>query len=278
VKQAQDAIAATAGNGDEGRLVNQIRSLNARLEKSEQRCKALEAALISQDSKGSPPLPPLVAPAPPPQKEPPKEPDPETEAALLMAKETARERERQAVIRGYLRQGLEAERKGKPEAAQWQYGKVLELDPGNGLALQRLGLIASNQGNDLETIRYLQQAFRQDPDNVDVQLALGFALVRQSETDAAISMLSRAVSLDPRNGDAYRAYGAALLAMGWRDAAESRFKRAYELNGKDKESAFNLAVLLSSAEPPRLEEAKQWYQKALDSGAEPDPGLDALLK
>ena len=59
-----------------------------------------------------------------------------------------REREKEAVMKGYLRQAIDAEKQEKVEAAQWNYQKVLEMEPENRIALQRLGIIAANLGND----------------------------------------------------------------------------------------------------------------------------------
>ena len=76
------------------------------------------------------------------------------------------------------------------------YSQVLANEPQNTMALQRLGIIAATSGNDAETIKYLEQSFKQNPDDADTLLALGTAMVRQSKPDLAISMLSRAVALD----------------------------------------------------------------------------------
>ncbi|MBR6373169.1 MAG: hypothetical protein IKS20_08300, partial [Victivallales bacterium] len=53
-----------------------------------------------------------------------------------------REREKATLVKGFLRQGTEAERQGKVEAAKYNYKQALALDADNKLALQRLGLLA----------------------------------------------------------------------------------------------------------------------------------------
>lgn len=201
--------------------------------------------------------------------------------ADLIRKETDRttkEREQKVAINQALRQGLEAERAGNANSAKDFYSQVLAKEPQNTMALQRLGIIAATSGNDAETIKYLEQSFKQNPDDADTLLALGTAMVRQSKPDLAISMLSRAVALDNKNAGAVRAYGMALLSAGWRDAAESQLKRAVTLQPNDGDAAYNLAVLMATSQPPRLDEARQWYQKAIKAGAQTDPGMDALLK
>ena len=108
-------------------------------------------------------------------------------------------------------------------------------------------------------------------------MPLGFALVRQSEPDLAVSMLSRAVALEPDNPNAHRCLGIACSTLGWFDVAEAQFRRTHTLNPKDAENAFNMAVLLATREPPRLDEGKTWYLRARRLGAASDPGLDRVF-
>ena len=196
----------------------------------------------------------------------------------MQAERRRREREKEAVLKGYLRQAIEAEKQEKVEAAQWNYQKVLEMEPENRIALQRMGIIAANLGNDQDTIKYLQRAFRLDPDDPDTLFALGYSLIRQSEPDWAVSMLARAVALNPKNSDIARTYGMALATLGWTQAAEIQLEKAYNLKKEDAEAPLSLAILLGSAKPPRIDEAKKWYEIAIQNGAQRDPGLDAVLK
>ena len=118
----------------------------------------------------------------------------------------------------------------------------------------------------------------EDTDDLQTVIPLGFALLRRQEPDLAVSMLSRAVALEPSNAVAHRCLGLACSSLGWYDAAEVQFRRAYELNARDGENSFNLAVLLSTRLPPRIDEAREWYERALSLGVARDPGLDRLLK
>lgn len=242
-------------------VLRQLQEASTRLAAETEKRRALEAALASLPSGGSPAAP--AAPA----------------AAVAAADpETARRQSEQAaIIRGYLRQAVAAEKDGKVEAARWNYERVLAQDSENRLAAQRLGLIAAEQGNDEEAERYLKRAFKLDPDDLQTILPLGFALLRRQAPDLAVSMLSRAVALEPGNAVAQRCLGVACSSLGWYDAAEVQFRRAHELNRGDGETAFNLAVLLSSRQPPRLDEARTWYRQALDLGVARDPALDRLF-
>jgi len=256
--QAAMAQGATAR---ESALLRQVREASARLDAETGKRRALEAALASVPAAGTPP------PAP----------TPEATAPPLGAEQERRDREVATLVRGYLRQAVAAEKDSKVEAARWNYLRVLEHDSQNKLATQRLGLLAAEQGNDDEAERYLKRAFTLDPDDLQTIMPLGLALLRRQEPDLAVSMLSRAVAIEPANAVAHRCLGLACSSLGWYDAAEVQFRRVHDLNTKDGENAFNLAVLLSTRQPPRLEEARQWYERALALGVARDPGLDRVF-
>lgn len=258
------AILKTGQTPQEEFWAKRIRELNARLDKESKRRIALEEALLNMEDKVRTAAPAAPATAPTP--------------AQAVEARISRERERQSMLKGFLRQGTDAERQGKIEAARHNYRKALELDPDNCLALQRLGLIAAGVGNDIESVRFLRQAFKFDPDDMDTLVALGFAQARLGKSNWAVAYLGRAVALQPENADAVRAYGSALFSLGWTQAAELELRKASELKPSDPEAPFNLAVLMATAKPPRLAEAAKWYRQAVKNGAERDPGLDQILK
>lgn len=243
-------------------ILQQLKDTSARLEAETEKRRAVEAALAALPAPGT--------------REPAAKPAPKTASPVDPERER-REAERAMLVRGYLRQAVAAEKDGKVEAARWNYERVLEQDGENKLAAQRLGLLSADHGNDEDAERYLKRAFKLDPDDLQTIMPLGFALLRRQEPDLAVSMLSRAVALEPGNAVAHRCLGLACSSLGWYDAAEVQFRRAQELNSKDGENAFNLAVLLSSRQPPRLQEARQWYEQALALGVARDPGLDRLF-
>ncbi|MBR0457761.1 MAG: hypothetical protein IJJ26_00855 [Victivallales bacterium] len=265
--QLQNNASAQAWN-------EKLRAVNEKLQKETTRRKALENALLDMESRSiaATKLPPAQTTTPQATGAKPATADEPLDDPI------AAERRRQALIKGFLRQGTDAERQQRLEAAQFNYKKVLELDADNLLALQRLGILASNLGNDLDAVKYLKLAYRFDPDDQDTLLALGYSQARLGQASWAVSNFSRAISLRPNDGTLARYFGAALMNLGWTQAAESELLRATTLNPEDVEAAYNLAVLYCTAKPPRLPEAKKWYHYALQHGAQPDPGLDRILK
>ena len=263
--QTKNLSALADGSDDKTKWVEHIKQLTARLEQEQKHRRALEMALAEKETA----VQDVTKTAD--QQKTDNGPD-------MVEERRRREREKDAVLKGYLRQAIDAEKQEKVEAAQWNYQKVLEMEPENRIALQRLGIIAANLGNDQDTIKYLQRAFRQDPDDPDTLFALGYSLIRQSEPDWAVSMLARAVALNPQNPDIARTYGMALATLGWTQAAEIQLEKAYNLKKEDAEAPLALAILMGSSKPPRIDEAKKWYQIAIKNGAQHDPGLDAVLK
>lgn len=204
----------------------------------------------------------------------------------------------QVLVRGFLRQALEAEQQGRREAARWNYQQALRLQPDHFLGLKRLGLMASADGNDAEAAGFLSAALRKDPDDGEALLALGFAQLQLRQPEWSLATLSRAAALAPREPRTARLFGEALASMGWREAAAIQLKKAFELEEKDGEAAFNLAMLqLTRASELQLEARKdlpnrqalehladqlrkdglQWYKKAIALGIQEDPQLEKAL-
>ena len=192
-----------------------------------------------------------------------------------------KEREKQVRVHSLLKEGTAAEAGKDSEAAVWNFKEVLKLEPGNGDALRRIGIILADSGDDVEAERYLSRAFDQDPSNTEVLLRLGFSLVRQEKAHMGIACLARAVGLEPDNADFHRFLGLACSQAGWVDAAEAALRESLKLDSTNSETAFNLAVVLATLDErpidKAIEEAKKWYQKAKELGAPPDEGLESFL-
>ena len=204
----------------------------------------------------------------------------------------------QVILKGFLRQGVDAERAGKLEAAQWNYQQALSLQPDNFLAMKRLGIIASGAGNDGEAARYLSAATRVNPDDTEVLIALGFAQLQLKQPEWALANLTRANALKPQDPKTARLLGVALGVLEWREAAMVQLKKALELDGKDGEAAFNLAMLaltrsseldfrarrepafrgaLEHLASSMRKEGLDWYRKAVENGVQEDPKLEEAL-
>lgn len=202
------------------------------------------------------------------------------------------------VIKGFLRQGVDAEKSGKTEVAQWNYRQALSMQPDNFLALKRLGLLASAGGDDAEAAKFLSAASKCNPDDIEVLLALGFAQLQLKQPSWALASLARATALKPQDSRSARLFGVALGAMEWREAAMVQLQKALELNSKDSEAAFNLAMItltraseiefqarktpedrqaLERLAATMRHQALEWYRQAVANGAQEDPKLEEAL-
>ena len=54
-------------------------------------------------------------------------------------------------------------------------------------------------------------------------------------------------------------------------------KKAFDMNPSSAETAYNLAVILMTLDPPRKEESRKWYETAKKLGMAPDSSLEKLL-
>ena len=177
-----------------------------------------------------------------------------------------------------LRKGIKAEHEQNIQTAIYHYNDTLKHDPEHKLALQRLGSIHMERQDYEAAAQYLRRAFKQDPDDLDTLLPLGHVLVRLGKADLAVSMLSRAVAIHPGNNVLHRNLGVACSSLGWRDAAKIQFLRALQIDSRDREAAFNMALLATTGDDPDLAKARKWYRLAVELGAEPDPGLEEVLQ
>ncbi len=204
----------------------------------------------------------------------------EKQQRLQEEKQIAQQKyEREKTLHSHLKAGAEAEKSKNLEHAIVNYKKVLEIEPNHKDALTQVGtLLAQQPGQDLQAVQYLQKAFHQDPDNTAILKPLGFALLRLEKAYMAIGVLSRATGLNPDDAELHRYLGVAFRTVGWSDAAEDELRQSFRLNDGNPETAYNLAVLLATLDEPRLEDAKDWYEKAKKLGAQVDPGLEQFFK
>jgi Flp pilus assembly protein TadD len=163
-------------------------------------------------------------------------------------------------------------------AAGTKYDAVLALEPTNTVALASLGVIRYQQNRLDDAEEYLRKAAAAAPNDSNTRSLLGVVYFRKGAIEDAYAELNRAVAIDPHNAEAHNYLGIVLSEKGWSASGELEIRRAIEINPQYADAHFNLAVVYSKQRTPKLELARYHYKKALDLGAKPDPGLEALLK
>ena len=81
--------------------------------------------------------------------------------------------------------------------AEADYKMVLEIDPGNPIAHNQLGLVYQRRGNHQTAISEFQAAIKIRPDLFVVYNNLGASLIALARYEEAISLIQKAIALNP---------------------------------------------------------------------------------
>jgi tetratricopeptide (TPR) repeat protein len=111
------------------------------------------------------------------------------------------------------------------QAEEW-YRRVLEADPHNGEALQRLGIMALQAKDPAAAAEWLQKAAEVGSRDALLYSHLGVARAKMKQFDQAIACFEQAVKLDPRSAETHYNWGNALSALGRPEEAIEKFRAA----------------------------------------------------
>jgi Flp pilus assembly protein TadD len=170
-----------------------------------------------------------------------------------------------------------AENENKKEAAIWYYEKVLEDDPDNNVALAKLAYAKAEKGENEEAVRLINRALAKNPDDLELLQTLAVCYSRMKKYYKALGAAAKANAINPRNPVTQRYLGIICSHLGWVEAAKRQFGSSFKLDPTSAETAYNAAVLLLTTKGG-LPEAKLWYDKAVQLGAQPDPKIEELFK
>jgi len=102
---------------------------------------------------------------------------------------------------------------GQLEAAEQIYREILAVEPNNGIAWHRLGLIEFRKANLGTAIEYLGRALTLMPEFAEGYTDLGAVVQQQGDLERAIANHRRALQLAPHLAQAYFNLGNALQAQ-----------------------------------------------------------------
>jgi tetratricopeptide (TPR) repeat protein len=116
--------------------------------------------------------------------------------------------------------------------------QLVTLDPGNADALNYLGYMLAERGQQLdEAIRLVRRALDIEPNNPNYLDSLGWAYYRRGDYDQAEKYLAPAAQQMPRNSTVQDHMGDILARRGrWQDAIAS-WMRALQGDGDDIDKA-----------------------------------------
>jgi tetratricopeptide (TPR) repeat protein len=134
--------------------------------------------------------------------------------------------------------GAALERTGKREQAIAEFRRLLGADPEYHAALNYLGYMFAERGENLEEARALiEKAVALEPDNGAYVDSLGWVYYRLGRLDDARAALERATRLETTDGTVQEHLGDVYGAMGQGDLAGAAYRRAIALESDDPTKA-----------------------------------------
>jgi tetratricopeptide (TPR) repeat protein len=158
------------------------------------------------------------------------------------------------------------------------YEKMLTAAPTNVYILSNLGVVYFRNQKWQLAEESLKKAIAVAPEDTFSWCTLGIVYYQEKRYDDAINSLTRALAINPRYAVAHNYLGITASQKGWQEAALKELETAIEYDPNYGDACFNLAVVYAMQQPPNKDLARKYYKRATDLGAEPDPGLDQMLK
>ncbi len=154
----------------------------------------------------------------------------------LASPEASADDNRRADAEFFLAQALE--RQGQFDEAAGLFRSVLKVRGDDPLALNYLGYMLADAGQDIEeALELIQRAVAIDPRSGAYQDSLGWAQYRLGDYEAAAESLERAVKLSPGNPTIFDHLGDAYRALDRIDEALSAYERAAAFAEDDEAAA-----------------------------------------
>jgi len=122
------------------------------------------------------------------------------------------------------------------------------------------------------------EGFKMDPDNINLRLLAGLAQCQARRFGDAIFLLKELSIEEPSNAPVRIGLAAAYFGDGQREASIAELESAIELEPNLAEAHYNMAQLMLTGPTPDNDAAYDFYHRALELGAAPDPRLEALFE
>lgn len=113
-------------------------------------------------------------------------------------------------------------------------------------------------------IARLQTQVAADPDDIDSLIVLAEILANSGRPGEAVPLFEAAVARRPNDATLRLAFGRALLRSGNLFDAELQLERAVALDPSDQAAAFYLAQTFEAKGEAGVEDARNWYQRAVE--------------
>lgn len=162
-----------------------------------------------------------------------------------------------------IQRALDFYSEGNCEAAKMLFEQILQVDPGNLISLQVMGLIYYNLGTVGKSLECLEKAIELYPDNPDTynNIALIYEWVDPKNIDKSINYIKKAIHLKSDMADWISNLASFYKKKNLLDKAEYYHKKATRAKEGKHRAFFNYGIFLS--EQKRYDEAKKAYSKSI---------------
>jgi len=164
---------------------------------------------------------------------------------------------------------------GDADAAETDYRKALELEPGFTPAYANLADLYRALGRDDDGRAVLEQGLEKAPDNADLLHALGLLEIRAKHLQAAVERLGQAAEQAPDRPRYAYVYALSQEAAGDPRAAIATLTAATDRHPNDREIA--LALVSLNAKADDRDAAITWAERYLARFPDPGGQVAALL-
>lgn len=166
--------------------------------------------------------------------------------------------------------------KARYTSAEQLYRTLYDYQPDHVPGLVNLGTILLYRNKCEEAIEFLNRATRLAPELPMTYYLAGISYYRTDRMEEAERMFVRTIELDPGNAEAFFYLANIEGISGRHEEALKHFAAAVKLKPGLNDAHYNMARLY--AENGRIPDAARAYDRAIASGAEPDPEFENYLR
>lgn len=148
--------------------------------------------------------------------------------------------------------------------------RSIELDPGNWLAWNNLGLARSKLGRPAEALDAFQRALGLRPDAYEVLVNAASVYGGRREWRRALDLLARATAVEPRKAIAWMFLGNVHRETGDWGKCLQAYDRALQCDPKDGRIHYLIGAAYLSMNPPQRAKAEEHLEKARALGYPPE--------
>jgi tetratricopeptide (TPR) repeat protein len=110
----------------------------------------------------------------------------------------------------------------------------------------------------------LETRIAADPNDIDAVMVLAEVLANSGRINESIPWFERAIETRPDDATLRLAFARTLQRSGSNFDAELQFRKTVELAPDDPSGAYYFGLFYEMSDPPQTDEAREWYQRAID--------------